>query len=141
MAVAKRRLIERAGGRCVGENAGDTARLAFVALEDWLNDGVPVSLPVADESLVGWYLENRPGRGLWRPGGALADPAMLDIPVLVVVPEADRIVPPASAAALAPLLRRSERLDVALGHIGMVVSRRAESQLWNPLRDWICGSC
>ena len=113
------------------------AARAFVALEDWLNDGVPVSLPVADESLGGWYLENRPGRGLWRPGGVLADPARLDMPVLVVVPGNDRIVPPASAAALIPLLRRPERLDVALGHIGMVVSRQAEAALWNPLRDWI----
>lgn len=34
MAAAKRRLIERAGGVCVGEQEADQARLAFVALED-----------------------------------------------------------------------------------------------------------
>lgn len=34
MATAKRRLIERAGGSCVGEAGADQARLAFVALDD-----------------------------------------------------------------------------------------------------------
>lgn len=34
MAVAKRRLIERAGGICVGEAEAHLARLGFVALED-----------------------------------------------------------------------------------------------------------
>lgn len=34
MAAAKRRLIERAGGLCCGEDEAEGARLAFVALED-----------------------------------------------------------------------------------------------------------
>lgn len=34
MASAKRRLVERAGGVCCGEEEADGARLAFVALED-----------------------------------------------------------------------------------------------------------
>jgi len=36
------------------------ARL-FVALEDWLNDGVPLALPVARECLGGWYGDARCG--------------------------------------------------------------------------------
>ncbi|MDG2286014.1 MAG: alpha/beta fold hydrolase, partial [Alphaproteobacteria bacterium] len=28
---------------------------AFVALEDWINDGVPLAAPVAREALFGWY--------------------------------------------------------------------------------------
>lgn len=34
MAAAKRRLVERAGGVCCGENDAEGARLAFVALQD-----------------------------------------------------------------------------------------------------------
>ena len=30
----------------------------FVALEDWLNDGVPLAAPVARETLGGWYGAN-----------------------------------------------------------------------------------
>ena len=33
----------------------------FVALEDWLNDGVPLAAPVARECLGGWYGANTPG--------------------------------------------------------------------------------
>ena len=123
--------------RMAGLDPNSSDAQTFVALEDWLNDGVAVSLPVADEGLIGWYADNEPGRGLWRPGGALIDPAELAVPSLVVVPGADRIVPPASAAAILPHLTRATRLDLPLGHIGMMVGRRAQNALWQPLGEWI----
>jgi len=110
---------------------------SFVALEDWLNDGIAVSLPVADEALLGWYGANLPARGLWRPGGTETDPAGLKMPSLVVVPGTDRIVPPESAAAILPRLAQADRFEPPLGHIGMVVGRQAEAALWRPLADWI----
>jgi polyhydroxyalkanoate synthase len=111
--------------------------MAFVALEDWLNDGVALSLPAADEALLGWYGRNTTGRGVWRIDGAVVDPSTLATPSLVVVPSGDRIVPPASAASLADVLPACDRLDVPLGHIGMVVGRRARDALWRPLAEWI----
>ena len=51
----------------------ERARL-FVALEDWLNDGVPLAAPVARECLGGWYGENTPARGHWRIAGLPIDP-------------------------------------------------------------------
>ncbi len=113
------------------------AAQAFVALEDWLNDGVALPIRVADEALLDWYGANATGRGVWRVGDDVVDPAALSMPTLVVVPGADRIVPPASAAALVPHLARGHRLDLALGHIGMVVGRRAQAELWRPMADWI----
>jgi polyhydroxyalkanoate synthase len=109
----------------------------FVALEDWLNDGVPLTLPVADEAMLGWYGANLTGQGQWSVGGAAMDPEVLDVPSLVVVPGGDRLVPPASAAAVLPRLRHAQRLDIPLGHIGMVVGRHAERSLWAPLAEWI----
>ena len=109
----------------------------FVALEDWLNDGVPLTLPVADEAMFGWYGANRTGLGSWSVDDVAMDPAMIDVPSLVVVPGGDRLVPPASAAAVLSRLRRAQRLDLPLGHIGMVVGRHAERSLWGPLADWI----
>jgi polyhydroxyalkanoate synthase len=35
------------------------------------------------------------------------------------------------------MLRRADRLDPGLGHIGMVVGRGAERALWSPLAAWI----
>ncbi|MBI3451670.1 MAG: alpha/beta fold hydrolase, partial [Rhodospirillales bacterium] len=109
----------------------------FVALEDWLNDGVPLAAAVARESIFGWYGENTPGRGEWRVGGRAVRPEMLAMPSLVVVPEQDRIVPPASAAALARAIPGAETLAPPLGHIGMMVGGRATETLWRPLAAWL----
>ena len=109
----------------------------FVAVEDWLNDGVPLTLPVARECLAGWYGADLPGRGLWHVAGRPVLPARVRQPALIVVPAQDRIVPPASAAALADALPGAERLTPALGHIGMIVGREAPRQVWQPLAAWL----
>ena len=109
----------------------------FVALEDWLNDGIPLSAPVARECLSGWYGANTPHRGEWEVAGDPIRPATLDLPNLHLVPSRDRIVPPASALALASCMRNAEVLEPPLGHIGMVVAGAAPTQLWQPLADWM----
>jgi polyhydroxyalkanoate synthase len=109
----------------------------FVALEDWLNDGVPLSIPVTRECLGGWYGEDRPGRGRWQVGDRVIRPYTVEIPALVVVPAQDRIVPPATAAALADELPLAETWTPRLGHIGMIVARDAPSAVWEPLGAWL----
>src|SRR5262249_18425541 len=64
-------------------------------------------------------------------------PRALAKPSLVVVPASDRLVPPAAAAALAAAIPGAVRLDVASGHIGMMVGGRAETLLWRPLAEWL----
>ncbi len=109
----------------------------FVALEDWLNDGVALTGPVARECIVGWYGENRPARGEWRIAGQAVRPEALSLPVLAVVPARDRIVPPASARALAAAIPHAETIVPASGHIGMMVGGGAREKLWRPLGDWL----
>ena len=112
------------------------ARL-FVAVEDWLNDGVPLAAAVARECLGGWYGANTPAAGAWRVAGEPVQPAALDLPSLVVIPDQDRIVPPASAEALAAALPRAEALRPAAGHIGMIVGGGAPDRLYQPLIAWL----
>lgn len=109
----------------------------FVALEDWLNDGVPLAAPVARECLGQWYGENATAEGRWRLAGSVVDPAQLSLPTLCVIPAQDRIVPPASAIALAEAIPGAECLRPEAGHIGMVVGARAEKAVWQPLLTWI----
>lgn len=127
-------------GRFLGmDQQGDGAR-EFVLLEDWLNDGAPLAGPTARECLVGWYGDNRPGEGKWEVGGRRIVPSKIKVPSLVMIPSGDRIVPPLSAAALADPgkgLKNAKRLDLPLGHIGMVVSGRARDLCWTPLIDWL----
>jgi poly(3-hydroxyalkanoate) synthetase len=112
---------------------------SFVALEDWLNDGVPLAAPVAREALGGWYGANTPARLAWRIAGAVVDPSALEMPAFCAVPHRDRIVPPASARALAAGLRRATIHDAAAGHIGMAAGSGAEAALWRPLLAWLRG--
>ena len=109
----------------------------FVALEDWLNDGVPLAAPVAQECLAGWYGENTPATGQWRIGGDPVDPSAIDMPSLSVIPANDRIVPPDSALALSAALPQSQTLRPNAGHIGMVVSRGVERTLWPEIAGWL----
>jgi polyhydroxyalkanoate synthase len=109
----------------------------FVALEDWLNDGVALTIPVAGECLLGWYGRNAPALGDWRIGGHVVAPEQVDLPTLCMVPDGDRIVPPEAAVALAKRLPDCHTLRPKAGHIGMIVSARARARVWQPLVDWI----
>jgi polyhydroxyalkanoate synthase len=112
------------------------ARL-FVALEDWLNDGVPLSGTTARECMHSWYRDNQPGRGEWRVAGLAVDPASILVPAFAAVPRRDTIVPPDSARALARLLPRMTLVEPNAGHVGMTAGRSATKVLWEPLRDWL----
>ena len=116
----------------------DSARARqFVAIEDWLNDGVPLAAAVARECLGGWYGENTPARGVWRVAGEAVDPRRVRVPAFVAVPGRDRIVPPESALPLAGLIDGAVLHQPAAGHVGMVAGASAERVLWAPLQDWI----
>jgi len=108
----------------------------FVAVEDWVNDGVPLAGAVARACLGGWYARNEPGRGEWHVAGRRVDPAAWRRPFLAVVPTRDRIVPPPSAAALADAVPGAERIETRGGHIGMIVGDAAPA-VTTRIADWL----
>jgi polyhydroxyalkanoate synthase len=110
----------------------DPAARAFVILEDWANDGPPLTLAAARELLVDFFGADVPGRGAWTVAGRLIDPAAIRCPVLDIVSTSDRIVPAATAIGL------GTQLTLDLGHVGMVVGGRAPNALWAPLARWLC---
>ena len=109
----------------------------FVALEDWLNDGVELAAPTTHDCLIKWYRDNLPGNGRWLCCNKLVEPSALDLPVLVAVPTRDRIVPPESARALVSKLSKPSVLEPRAGHVGMMVGQKAEQSLWQPIREWV----
>ncbi|MGQ0662195.1 MAG: alpha/beta fold hydrolase [Pseudomonadota bacterium] len=116
---------------------GSPKAAEFVALEDWLNDGVPLAARAARDCILGWYGENTPGKGAWKVSGRTVRPQAVAVPTLVVIPQQDRIVPPGSAAVLARAIPGAAALNPPLGHIGMVVGGRAAEALWKPLERWL----
>ncbi len=109
---------------------GKAAR-TFVMLEDWANDGPPVAGAAAREMFESLFRDDQPGKGEWRVAGEIVDPASLAVPMLNIVSTTDRIVPHATAP------RAGERLELELGHVGMVVGSKGKEALWEPLAGWL----
>ncbi|MDE1896972.1 MAG: alpha/beta fold hydrolase [Rhodospirillales bacterium] len=122
-----------------GQDKASPRARRFVAMEDWLADGVPLAAPVAREVFSGWYGANATARGVWRVAGLAVDPAALNMPVFCAIPAKDRLVAAASARALAAKLKDVTVIEPRAGHIGMVAGTYAETSLWRPFADWVSG--
>jgi polyhydroxyalkanoate synthase subunit PhaC len=103
----------------------------FIAVEDWANDGPPLTYGAAREAFEGFFGSDVTGTGTWRVGGQMIDPANLTCPRLDIISTVDRIVPAASASGL------PNRLVLDLGHVGMIVGSRAPKRLWQPLAEFM----
>ena len=102
----------------------------FVILEDWANDGPPLAGAAARELFETLFRDDAPGRGEWRVGGKSSIP-----------PRSPARSSTSSRPATASSPRRSrpaagERLELASGHVGMVIGGRAEAAV-APLADWL----
>jgi polyhydroxyalkanoate synthase len=103
------------------------AARAFVALEDWANAGAPLTYAAGRELFEDFIAGDVTGRGGWRVGAEIVDPAKLRVSTLEFVSLNDRIVPAASSARL------PNGRTLGLGHVGMIVGSRAREQMREPL--------
>ena len=112
------------------EQASSKAR-RFIAVEDWANDGPPLTYAAAREAFEDFFGSDMTGNGAWHVGGQIIDPAKITRPTLDIISTVDRIVPAASASGL------PNRLVLGLGHVGMIVGSRAPERLWQPLAQFM----
>ncbi|WP_238995786.1 alpha/beta hydrolase [Sphingomonas solaris] len=103
----------------------------FIALEDWANDGPPLTYAAGRGLIHDFVGADETGRGVWQVGGSPVVAERLACPVLDIVSTTDRIVPAASAAGI------GTGLSLGLGHVGMIVGGRARSLLWEPMAEWL----
>jgi len=123
--------------RFVNTPAETTVAKRFVLTEDWLNNGVPLALPVSLECLRDWYKGNVLVGGTWRVADQIIDPRLLNMPTYVLVGGKDRIVPPESALPLASLIRGATLHQPMMGHIGLMTGDIAPQEVWDPLVAWL----
>lgn len=109
----------------------DPQSQAFVRLEDWANDGPPLTRGAARELFQDLFANDLPGKGGWRVGGTIVNSRTLTMPVLEIASTTDHIVPADTTPGV------GERVDLALGHVGMIVGSRAKQSLWEPLAEWL----
>jgi polyhydroxyalkanoate synthase len=109
----------------------------FVALEDWLADGVPMPAAAASDLLVGWQIRNLTGSEDWRFLGQRVVPSEIRAPTLVVCGERDSIAPPSLARPLASVLPHAAIRVARTGHVGMIIGSEARTAVWRPLGDFL----
>ncbi len=115
---------------------GPSARL-FVALEDWLADGVPMAPATARDLLIGWHVRNETARGRWRFLGGTVEPEAIEMPMMSFCGQADSIAPPSLAEALPSAVPGARLVRPGTGHVGMVVGGQARGAVWRPMAEFL----
>jgi len=124
--------------RRLARTADDPVQLQhFCRVEHWLNDGVALPHSVFAEIMLDWYGANLPFQGGWMVNRCAIIPQKIRLPCLIAVPEQDHIVPPVSALALARQVPGAIAYTAPLGHIGMIISRRAPEASWRRFAAFI----
>ncbi|MDX1921691.1 MAG: alpha/beta fold hydrolase [Alphaproteobacteria bacterium] len=123
--------------RFAGMKPRSAEERAFVLIEDWVNEGVPLVGKVAETCLQGWYIQNTPANGRWKVLGKTIRPQDINLPSLHVIPQNDKIVPPASAKRLAGGMRQATVIQPEFGHISMMVNGAARDKVWPALFSWL----
>lgn len=108
----------------------------FMAVEDWLNEGLDLPAGIAMMCMEEWYERNLPHLGEWAVCGKPVRAEDLKVPTFVVAAREDKIVPLDSALAFADKRIKGDRLIAATGHVGLIASGKAVSDIWKPMADW-----
>jgi polyhydroxyalkanoate synthase subunit PhaC len=85
----------------------------FVQLEEWANEGEPLPYPAAKELIERLFGQDLPGSGAWQIAGRTMSDE-LDIPLLNLTAERDRIAPAGTVPA-------GRTIGFDTGHVGMIV--------------------
>ena len=109
----------------------------FVAVEDWLGTGPRLAAPAARTLFIDWGLDDDLSKGRWRVGSERIEARRITTPGLVIASGSDTVAPYESVSAAAKALPAARLLRPSGGHVGMVVGRLAEEELWDPLAAFL----
>ena len=108
----------------------------FVAIEDWLADGVPLVPPSAKDVLIDWNLKNATARGSWKLQDTSVDLSTIRQPTLNVCGLRDSITQHDVAVAMAREIPNAQLLTPDTGHVGMIVGSNARETVWKPVAEF-----
>jgi polyhydroxyalkanoate synthase len=111
----------------------------FVRMEKWIFDS-PDQAGEAFRQFARWFFqENRLCKGTLEIGGRPVDLQQITQPILNIFGLQDHLVPPSASRPLAGLTgsRDYSELPLNVGHIGMYVSSRSQTELPQALTRWL----
>lgn len=116
----------------------DHALTSFFAMERWINDNTPVAGETFREFVKKLYQRNELVRGELRIGERLIDLGRVTCPLLLLTAKNDHLVAPGSTEGIRPHVgsRDVKSLTIDAGHVGLVVSRRAQTTIWAEATRW-----
>ncbi len=112
----------------------------FVAIEDWLADGVPLVTESAKNLLIDWNLSNATATGSWKLQETPVDLTSIQQPTLNVCGLRDSITQFEVAAAMAREIPKAKLLTPDAGHVGMIVGSKARETVWKPVSEFFAGN-
>lgn len=109
----------------------------FVAVEDWLNDGVPLPAGIAHAAVQDWFIENAPVSKNWELDDRAVDASQIKVPSFVVASSQDKLVEYEGAVALYDHIDGAAIHDPQCGHVGMIAGGDAIANVWKSISDWV----
>jgi len=122
------------------ENMSDAGFVAnYFALERWVTDNIPVAGEAFREFVKRLYQRDELVRGEFSLGERRVDLRQIECPLLLLTAESDHLVPPPSTEGIRPHVgaRDIETIRIAAGHVGLVVSSKAQKAVWPSATRWL----
>jgi polyhydroxyalkanoate synthase len=108
------------------------------ALEQWLNDNIPVAGATFREFVTKLYQRNQLVRGEMQVGPRRVDLGRLTCPVLLLTAKNDHLVAPEATEGIRPHLGGGDvtSMGISAGHVGLVVGAKAHAKFWPEATRW-----
>ena len=111
----------------------------YFAMEQWMNDNIPVAGETFREFVKKLYQRNELVQGTFKLGDK---PVLLErivCPLLLLFASGDHLVPPAQTVGITPHVksRDIQTKELEAGHVGLAVSSKAHKKYWPEATKWI----
>jgi polyhydroxyalkanoate synthase len=112
---------------------------SYFAMENWVNDNIPVAGETFREFVKKLYQCNELVRGEFRLGNRHIDLGRITCPLLILTAKNDHLVAPASTEGILPHVqsRDAEMMAIDAGHVGLVVGSKAHAAFWPKTTRWL----
>jgi polyhydroxyalkanoate synthase len=111
----------------------------FLAMEKWVNDNIPVAGETFREFVKMLYQRNQLVKGEFCLNDVPVDLGRITCPLLLLTARDDHLVIPESTEGIIPHVRSTDikSMSIDAGHVGLVVSSKAQQEFWPAATRWI----